>query len=96
MSDNDAPRRSLRRGVRQAGGDVFIGEAVKAVSAHAFGMQVLRNGIIISSRAVISVEGRIEAGNLRKLWKICKNRSDRSEIARLVQGGKRYIALKLC
>jgi hypothetical protein len=35
-------------------------------------------------------------GRLRKLRKICKNRADRSEIVRLVQGRKRYIALKLC
>ena len=69
---------------------------MKAVAAHAFRMQVLRNSIIIGSRAVVSVEGRIEAGNLRKLRKICKNRADRSEIVRLVQGRKRYIALKLC
>jgi hypothetical protein len=49
-------------------------------------MQVLRNGIMICNRAVVSVEGRIEASNLRKLRKICNDGADRREIVLLVQG----------
>ena len=67
---------------------------MEAVAAHAFRIQGLRDRIMIRSRAVVSVEGRIEAGNLRKLREICKNGADRREIVRLVQGRKRHIALE--
>lgn len=69
---------------------------MEAVAAHAFRMQVLSDSIMIRGRAVVSMKGRIEGGNLRKLREICKNGADRREIVRLVQGRKRHLALEPC
>ena len=67
---------------------------MEAVAAHALRVQVLRNGIMISNRAVASVEGCIEAGNLRQIGKKRENGADGREIVRLMQRRKRHIALE--
>jgi hypothetical protein len=80
--------------LRKARGDVFIGEAMEAVAAQAFRMQLLWNGIMICNCTVAAVKRCIEAGNLRELRKTRENVADRREIVRLVQGRKWHITLK--
>jgi hypothetical protein len=93
MSDNNAPRHGLGD-LRQAGRDVFIREAMKAVAAHSFRVQVLRDGKMVCNRRMTAVEGGIEAGNLGELWKKRANGANRREIVWLVQGRKRHILIK--
>ena len=69
---------------------------MKAVAAHAFRVQVLRDGKMVRNRCMTAVEGRIEAGNLGELRKNRANGANRREIVRLMQGRKRHIALKPC
>ena len=90
VSDNDAPRRRLGCDIGQPGGDVFIRESMKAVAAHAFRVQVLRDGKMVRNRCMTAVEGRIEAGNLGELRKNRANGANRREIVRLMQGRKRH------
>ena len=47
-------------------GDVLVGQAVKAVTPDAFGMELVRNRVMIGERIVIAVKGGIEAGDLRQ------------------------------
>ena len=67
---------------------------MEAVSAHALGIEVLRNGIVVGSRAVTAVEGRIEAGNLRQLRQTARIERIGSQIVRLMQRRERDIALQ--
>src|SRR5688572_29858435 len=77
-------------------GDVFIGQAMKAIATLAFGVELLRDGEMVGGRAVISVEGRIEAGNLRELWKAIEKRANGRQVGRLMQWSERNLAGKLC
>ena len=50
-------------------GDIFVRQTVKAVAAHALGVEALRNRIVIGERIVAAMKSRIEAGDLRKARK---------------------------
>ena len=52
---------------RKPARDVFIGQAVKSVSAHALRIEMLRDRIVVGDRAVAAVKRGIEAGDLREV-----------------------------
>ena len=66
MGDDHAPAGNVGRDLRQALGDVLVGQAVEAVAPDAFGMELVRDRIMVRQRVVIAVKGRIEAGDLRQ------------------------------
>jgi len=47
MRNDNAAARHIRRDLRQAIGDVFVGEAVKPVPAHAVRIEAFRQRIMI-------------------------------------------------
>ena len=53
------PRAGARRYIRRTGRE--------SRSVDAFGIELLRNGVVIGDRDVAAVEGRIETGDLRQL-----------------------------
>src|SRR5262249_56806707 len=57
--------------------------------------QALRDRVVIRKRVVATMEGGVEAGDLRKIGKTGKDRTDRGQVVRLVQGRERNIALEL-
>ena len=71
MSDNDAPTGDVRRDLRQALGDILVGKAVETVASDTFGMQLMRDRVVIGERIMIAVECGIEAGDLRQRREIC-------------------------
>ena len=60
---------------RQALGDVFVGQAVEAVAPDAFGMQLVRNRVVVGERIVIAMEGGIEARDLRQVREVAQQAS---------------------
>ena len=67
MGDDHPAVRDLRRDARQAIGDVFVGQAVKAVAAHALGIEALRDRVVVRDRAMAAMKGGVEAGDLRQV-----------------------------
>ena len=94
MRNDHAAFCDLRRDVAQALGNVFVGKAVKAVTSHAFLVEVLRDGIVICEGAMAAMKRRIEAGNLRQLGSAREKRADRREIVGLMQRRERNVAFK--
>src|SRR5215207_11034122 len=68
---------------------------MESVAAHAFRMEARGNRVMVCDCVVRAVEAGIEAGDLRKVRKAGKKRTDGSEIVWLVQGRQRNTALKL-
>ena len=94
MGDNDASAGDIGRDLRQPLGDVLVGKAVEAVASDPFGMQLVRDRIVVGERIMIAVECGIEAGDLRQRREILRQGFDRSEIMRLMQRRQRYVALQ--
>ena len=67
MRDDHPPARDVGRDLGSAVGDIFVGQAVEAVAAHALRVERLRDGEWSATRAVAAVEGGVEAGDLRQL-----------------------------
>ena len=95
MRDDHPAGRNLGRHLRQAAGDEFVGQAVEAVAAHAFVVEMLRDRVVVRQRIVAAVEGGVEAGDLRQVGGARENGADRREIVRLVQRRQRHIAFEL-
>jgi hypothetical protein len=71
--------------LRQAFGDVFVGEAMKAVAPDAFGMKLVRDRVVIRECIVIAMESSVEAGDLWQCGEIIQERPDWRQVVRLVQ-----------
>src|SRR5262249_750219 len=54
-----------------------------------------RDRVVVRKRVVATMEGGVEAGDLRKIGRTGKDRTDRGQVVRLVQGCKRNIPLEL-
>ncbi len=67
---------------------------MKAVAANALGRQLPGQGEFLRHRRLRSVEGRVEAGNLRERRHNGANGADRREMVRLVQRSKRHQRFK--
>src|SRR4051794_1522974 len=95
MRDNRATGCGVRYDVRQHAGDVLVGQAVKAVTAHAApgnrGWQRER----LRHLGLHPMKGGIEAGYLRQLWPRPGEDTDRRQVVRLMQGSKRRELLEL-
>ena len=75
MGDDHAPAGNVGRDLRQALGDVLVGQAVEAVAPDAFGMKLVRDRIMVRKRVVIAVKGSVEAGHLRQRREIASEAS---------------------
>jgi hypothetical protein len=94
MGDDHAAVGDVRSDLAESLGDIFVGQAVKAVAAYAFDVQALWNRIMVGDRAVAAMKGGVEAGDLRQAWKTGEQRANRREVVRLVKRRQRYIALR--
>ena len=61
------PGRASGKQPGQAARDVFVRQAVESIAAHAFRIEMLRDGVVVRQRVVTAVEGGVEAGDLRKV-----------------------------
>ena len=84
MRDDHAALRNVRRDLRQALRDVFVGKSVEAVTPHAFLIEAFGQRVIVRQRAVASMKRGIETGDLRQLGTTVKKCSYRSKIVRLM------------
>jgi hypothetical protein len=57
---------------------------VEPVAPNALLVELIGYRVAVRDVVMAAMKGRIEAGNLRELWKARKNRFDRREIMRLV------------
>ncbi len=64
--DHPACRQSGRDRCEGAG-DIFVGDAVKAIAAHPLLIEGLRDGEMIGDRGMAAVEGGVEAGDLGRV-----------------------------
>src|SRR5262249_56391243 len=95
MRNDHAPGHNLWRHLRQPAGNVLVREAVEPVPAHALRVQALRDRVMVRKRVVATMEGGVEAGDLRKIGRTGKDRTDRGQGIRLAQGRGRNIPLQL-
>jgi hypothetical protein len=94
MGNDYAPRGNIRGDLTQSLRDVFVRKAVKAVTAHSFRIELLRDGITIRKRAVAAVKRRVEAGDLRQIRTPVEKQADRRQIVGLMERRKRDVALQ--
>ena len=89
VRDHGAPcgRAAVER--RQHRGDVFVGQAVKAVAAHAFLGEAARQGEGLRHLWLRPVKRGVEAGDLRHTGAILRHRLDGGHVVRLVQRRQR-------
>ena len=85
MGDDDAAACDFWRDLAQSFGDIFVGEAVEAVAAHALVVERARQGVAVAMRGMPAMEGGIETGDLRQGRVDLHREADRREIVRLVQ-----------
>src|SRR3981189_2834891 len=62
---------------------------MKSVTAYAFGVKLMRYCIVICDRVMRTVKRGIEAGYLRKSWKMGQKWADRRQVMRLMKRGQR-------
>jgi hypothetical protein len=68
---------------------------MEAITAHALGIELLRNRVMIREGAMTAVEGCIEAGDLRQARKSIQNRPDRRQIVGLMQRRQGDVLLQI-
>ena len=95
MGDHHTAACQPRCALLQRSGDIFVRQAVEAVSPDAGIMQCARQGEAAGDVSVAAVEGGIEAGHLRQVRVRRGQRADRSQIVRLVQRGERNQPLQI-
>ena len=78
----------------QAARDVFVGKAVKPVAPHAFGVEALRDRVVVCQCIMGAMECRIEARDLRRPGHALQKRADRREVVGLMQRRERRIAFE--
>ena len=86
--DHPAPGHVGRHGA-QLLGDIFVGEAVEAVAAHALVVEGARQRVAVGVRRMPAVEGGVEAGHLRHVRVDLRREPDRRQVVRLVQRRQR-------
>jgi hypothetical protein len=84
----------LRGDLRQGFRDIFVGQPVKSVAPHAFGVKLMRDRIVVSDRVMRAVKCGVETGHLRKSWKIGQKRADWRKVMGLMERGKRNEAFQ--
>src|SRR6266480_5632113 len=94
MGDNHASAGNVGRNLRQALGDILVGQAVEAVAPDALSMELVRDRIMVRKRIVIAMKGSIETGHLRQSREVVQERPDRREVMWLVQWRQRDVSLQ--
>ena len=89
MRDDDAPLGHFRRNFSQPARDIFIGDAVKAVTPDSLLGIFSRDGESLRDRRLAAMEGRVETGDLRQLRMGGPYRPNDREIMRLMQRRER-------
>ena len=89
MGDDHPAAGDVGRDRAQPLGDVFVGEAVEAVAAHALVVERARQRVAVGVRRMAAVEGGVEAGDLRHVRVDLLREPDRREVVRLVQRRQR-------
>ena len=82
--------------LRQDGSDVFVRQAVKAVSLHAGLANFARQRNELGHRRLSTMETGIEAGHLRHVGQLFKDGFDGREIVRLMKRRKGNQFLEFC
>ena len=95
MGDNHPPCGDVGCHGGQALGDVLVREPMKPIAAHALGIGVLRDRVVISNGAAPVMKGRIETRNLRQLRKALRDRTDRRQVVGLMQRRQADILLQV-
>ncbi len=78
------------RDARQRRDDVFVGQAVKAVAADAFGGERAGQAEFLGERRRVVMKRGVEAGDLRHVGRDRGDRADRGDVVRLVQRRERH------
>ena len=81
---------------RKPAGHVFVGQAVKAVAAHALIVKRARQRESVVDEGMRAVKRRVETGDLRHAGKCRPGRFDAGEVVRLVQRRERNEAFSRC
>ena len=89
MGDDDVLARDLRRDRPQLAHDIFVGEPVEAVAAHALVVIGARQGEGVGDEGVAAMERGVEAGDLRRRRECLHRRLDAGDVVRLVQRRER-------
>ena len=69
---------------------------METVAPDAFGMELVRNCVVIRQGIVVAMKRGIEAGDLRQRREVVEQRPDRRQIMRLVQRRQRDVAFQPC
>ena len=89
MGDDHVLARDLRRYRAQLAGDELVGEAVKAVAAHALVVIGARQSVCVVDEGMAAMESGVETGDLRRRRKGLHRRFDAGDIVRLVERRER-------
>ncbi len=71
MGDDHAATGYIGRDLWQALGDIFVGQAMEAVAPYAFGMELVRDCVMVRQRIMVAMECRIETCHLRQRRENC-------------------------
>ena len=83
------PAAAFASNFRQHRGDVLVRQAMKSVSSHAGGVQLLGQGESLRHLRICAVERGVEAGDLRQLGRALEQPTNGSEIVRLMERRQR-------
>src|SRR5436190_21980812 len=89
MRDNHASHCDFRRNPQQGLRDVFVGEAMKSIAPYTLGMKPTRDRVMVDHRSMGSMKRGLEAGDLRKRWKVNQDQTYWSEIVRQMKRRER-------
>src|SRR5262245_28620475 len=89
MSDDDSPRSDFGRYLGKSSRDVFVREAMEAIAANSLRVELLGERIAVGNFRMVSMKGRVETGDLQQLVLPSSDGTDRCQIVRLVERGKR-------
>src|SRR4030095_16503870 len=79
---------------RKHGGDVFVRQAVKAVALYAGIVELHRQRESLGDVRSRAVKGRVEASDLRELWRTFEQSGHRRQVVGLMEGRQRDEALE--
>src|SRR5262249_26721745 len=74
---------------------VLVREPMKAVTANAVSIELLRQRVAVCNLRMAAVKGRVETGHLRESRLPLQQSADRAEIVRLMEGCERRKSLEL-
>src|SRR4029077_13168961 len=95
MGDDHVLARDLRRYRAQLSGNELVGEAVKAVATYALVVIGARQSVCVVDEGMATMEGGVEAGDLRRRRERLHRRFDAGDIVRLVEWRERDERLQL-